>query len=373
MRPLGGKSSFRLKIKRPSINLMSNGSHIYPIVWQNDHLLLIDQTRLPREFSLIEIRRYKDLIEAVQRGMMPSRPIIEVAAAYGLYLGIQNLDGNDRTELLEQLERVSEELQNNLPRKVNLRQEMNQLLQKVHDREGGPAELKAALLEAAQAIHLANLQMCYRIGNAGVSALPAEPTQLGILTYANPGALATTGYGTALGIIRSAQEQNRLAKVYVAETRPGFEGAKLTAWECVQEGIPVSVMTDAMAAWAMQQGLIHAVVVGAEAIAANGDTLNWVGTYGLALAAQAHQIPFLVAAPLETVKFDKAIGSQLPLRTVEVQTLTQLGDLVIYPTGVEVYNPCFDITPATCITAIITEQGVFDPGDLVQGSTQRSA
>ena len=178
------------------------------------------------------------------------------------------------------------------------------------------------------------------------------------------GALATAGYGTAVGVIRSAWRENRLTRVYADETRPRLQGAKLTAWECVQDGIPVTVITDGMAAYCMQQGLIDAVVVGADRIAANGDAANKIGTYGLAVVAQAHNVPFFVAAPLSTVDFKLASGAEIPIEERHPSEIYQIGQTNICPTGVEFFNPAFDVTPAKLIKAIITEKGAVKPEEL---------
>jgi len=189
---------------------------------------------------------------------------------------------------------------------------------------------------------------------------------LNILTHCNAGALATAGYGTALGVIRSAWRDGRLAKVYADETRPRLQGAKLTAWECVQENIPVTLISDNMAAHCMKQGLIHAVVVGADRIAANGDTANKIGTYSLAIVALAHNIPFFVAAPLSTIDFKISDGSQIPIEERDTREIYQVGEIRICPEGVEFYNPAFDVTPAKLIAGIMTEYGTVAPGELEQ-------
>jgi methylthioribose-1-phosphate isomerase len=230
---------------------------------------------------------------------------------------------------------------------------------------GTVAEIKQTLLETAEKINTDNFQTCQAIGDHGLAALPTTPDQLIILTHCNAGALATGGYGTALGVARSAWKAGRLARLYADETRPRLQGAKLTAWECVQEGIPVTVITDNMAAHCMKQGLIDAVVVGADRIAANGDTANKIGTYSLAIVAKAHNIPFFVAAPLSTVDFQLTDGSQIPIEERHPEEIYQVGKTLITPPGVEFYNPAFDVTPADLITAIITENGAFPPGDLL--------
>jgi methylthioribose-1-phosphate isomerase len=222
------------------------------------------------------------------------------------------------------------------------------------------------LLETAKTINQEDIQTCQAIGDKGLEVLPPSPQKLRILTHCNAGALATAGYGTALGVIRSAWKAERLARVYADETRPRLQGAKLTAWECVQEGIPVTVITDNMAAHCMKKGMIDAVIVGADRIAENGDTANKIGTYSLALVAKAHQIPFFVAAPLSTIDFQLATGAEIPIEERDTAEVYQVGDTVLTPTGVDFYNPAFDVTPADLITKIITEYGAVNPGDLKQ-------
>nr|MBA2747382.1 S-methyl-5-thioribose-1-phosphate isomerase [Tatlockia sp.] len=205
---------------------------------------------------------------------------------------------------------------------------------------------------------------CHAIGDYGLAALPANPDKLNLLTHCNAGALATAGYGTALGVVRSAWREGRLTRLYADETRPRLQGAKLTAWECVTEGIPVTVITDGMAAHCMQRKMIDAVVVGADRIAANGDTANKIGTYSLALIAKAHNVPFFVAAPLSTIDFQVATGSEIPIEERDPVEIYQVGETMITPEGAEFYNPAFDVTPADLITAIITEHGAFAPSQL---------
>jgi methylthioribose-1-phosphate isomerase len=225
-------------------------------------------------------------------------------------------------------------------------------------------QLKASLLTTAQAIQVEDLQTCQAIGDRGLDVMPSTPKQLCILTHCNTGSLATAGYGTALGVVRSAWREGRLARVYASETRPRLQGARLTSWECVQEGIPVTLITDSMAAHCMNRGLIDAVIVGADRIAANGDTANKIGTYSLALVAKAHNIPFFVAAPLSTIDFDLPSGNQIPIEERHPSEIYQIGEAVTCPPGVEFYNPAFDITRAELITGIITEKGVVAPSEL---------
>ncbi|MFM7367305.1 MAG: S-methyl-5-thioribose-1-phosphate isomerase, partial [Sphaerospermopsis kisseleviana] len=210
-------------------------------------------------------------------------------------------------------EQVAQLLRSTRPTAVNLFWAIGRMMQTAYETLGTIAEIKQILLETAQTINAEDIQTCEKIGDHGLTVLPKTPEKLIILTHCNAGALATAGYGTALGVVRSAWREGRLTRVFADETRPRLQGAKLTAWECVQEGIPVTVITDNMAAHCMQQGLIDAVVVGADRIAANGDTANKIGTYSLAIVAKAHNIPFFVAAPISTIDFTLANGSQIPI------------------------------------------------------------
>jgi methylthioribose-1-phosphate isomerase len=252
------------------------------------------------------------------------------------------------------------------PTAVNLFWAIAQMLKTARQTLGTVDYLKSVLLAKAQKINADDIQICQTIGDRGLDVLPKEPQHLNILTHCNAGALATAGYGTALGVVRSAWREGRLAKVYADETRPRLQGAKLTAWECVQERIPVTLITDSMAAHCMKQGLIHAVVVGADRIAANGDTANKIGTYSLAIVAQAHKIPFFVAAPLSTVDFELSDGSQIIIEERDSSEIYQIGETTVTPYGAEFYNPAFDVTPAELITAIITEHGSVSPSQLLQ-------
>ena len=199
-----------------------------------------------------------------------------------------------------------------------------------------------------------------------MSILPDTPEKLRILTHCNAGSLATAGYGTALGVIRSAWRENRLERVYADETRPRLQGAKLTTWECVRENIPVTLITDSMAAHCMHQNRIDLVVVGADRIAANGDAANKIGTYSLAIVAKAHKVPFYVAAPFSTIDFSLRDGSLIPIEERSSQEMYKVGDTAICGSGVEFYNPAFDVTPANLIEGIITEKGVIEPSSLIE-------
>lgn len=346
--------------------MSSPTNQVYPVIWNADRVLLIDQNRLPTEYTFVEISCSQDMAQAIKTMIVRGAPAIGVAAAYGMYLGAREIETQDRNEFLTQLEKVAQMLRQTRPTAVNLFWAIARMLKTAYESLGGVEELKNTLLKTAQTINAEDIQTCQAIGDNGLKALPANPAKLTILTHCNAGALATAGYGTALGVVRSAWRENRLARVYADETRPRLQGAKLTAWECVQEGIPVTLITDSMAAHCMKQGLIDAVVVGADRIAANGDTANKIGTYSLALVAKAHNVPFFVAAPLSTVDFELASGNQIPIEERHPSEIYKVGDTTICPTGVEFYNPAFDVTPASLITAIITEYGAVAPGELKQ-------
>lgn len=346
--------------------MSSPANQVYPVIWNADRVLLIDQNRLPTEYTFVEISCSQDMAQAIKTMIVRGAPAIGVAAAYGMYLGAREIETQDRHEFLTQLEKVAQMLRETRPTAVNLFWAIARMLKTAYESLGGVEELKTTLLKTAQTINAEDIQTCQAIGDNGLKALPANPAKLTILTHCNAGALATAGYGTALGVVRSAWRENRLARVYADETRPRLQGAKLTAWECVQEGIPVTLITDSMAAHCMKQGLIDAVVVGADRIAANGDTANKIGTYSLALVAKAHNVPFFVAAPLSTVDFELASGSQIPIEERHPSEIYQVGDTILCPPGVEFYNPAFDVTPASLITAIITEYGAVAPGELKQ-------
>jgi methylthioribose-1-phosphate isomerase len=340
-------------------------SPIYPVIWRDRKVLLIDQTRLPQEYIIVEISRCEDMAQAIRTMIVRGAPAIGVAAAYGMYLGAREIVSDKREIFLKQLETVAQLLRQTRPTAVNLFWAISRMLKIAYESIGTVEEIKANLLKTAQEIQTEDLQTCQAIGENGLSVLPSQPEKLTLLTHCNTGALATAGYGTALGVIRSAWYAGRLARVYADETRPRLQGAKLTAWECVQEGIPVTVITDSMAAHCMQQGMIDAVIVGADRIAANGDTANKIGTYALAVVSKMHSVPFFVAAPLPTVDFDLANGKEIPIEERHPAEIYQVGETVICPPGVEFYNPAFDVTNAELITGIITEKGAVNPRELL--------
>jgi methylthioribose-1-phosphate isomerase len=343
---------------------MSPNNHVFPVVWKDNHVLLIDQTRLPNEYAMVEINRYEDMAWAIETMVVRGAPAIGVAAAYGVYLGAREIQAGDRSQFLTELEKVAQRLRATRPTAVNLFWAIDRMMKTAQQTLGPVDHLKSVLLKTAQAINAEDLQTCQQIGEHGLSALPPSPDRLRLLTHCNAGALATAGYGTALGVVRSAWKAGRLERVFADETRPRLQGAKLTAWECVQEEIPVTIITDNMAAHCMQRGMIDAVVVGADRIAANGDTANKIGTYSVALVARAHNIPFFVAAPLSTIDFAITDGSQIPIEERNPSEIYAVGETRLCPVGADFYNPAFDVTPARLITAIVTEFGAFAPAEL---------
>ena len=343
----------------------SASNHIYPVIWQDGKVLLIDQTRLPGEYGYVAIRRSSDMAHSIKTMIVRGAPAIGVAAAYGMYLGATEIETGDRHEMLQHLEQVADMLRQTRPTAVNLFWAISRMLKTAYEEIGTVDEIRNTLLETARAIQAEDLKTCQAIGDYGLDVLPNTPQRLRILTHCNAGSLATAGYGTALGVVRSAWREQRLERVYADETRPRLQGAKLTAWECVQEKIPVTVITDNMVAHCMRQNMVDLVVVGADRIAANGDTANKIGTYSVAIAAKAHNIPFYVAAPFSTIDFDLSDGDRIPIEERDAAEIYRIGNTTICTPGVEFYNPAFDVTPADLISGIITEKGVIKPSSLI--------
>ena len=337
---------------------------IYPVIWQDDQVLLIDQTLLPNQYRQVAIADYQAMAKAITTMIVRGAPAIGVAAAYGMYLGAREIDTLELGEFLVRLEYVAEQLRQTRPTAVNLFWAIEEMLKVAYQSGEDVNAVKQQLLVTAQTIQAQDLQTCQAIGDHGLQVLPQTPEKLTLLTHCNAGALATAGYGTALGVIRSAWSAGRLERVYADETRPRLQGAKLTAWECVQEGILVTLISDNMAAHCMQQKRIDAVVVGADRIAANGDAANKIGTYGLAVIAKMHNVPFFVAAPLSTIDFSLRDGTLIPIEERDPKEIYQVGETRLCPEGVDFYNPAFDVTPAELITAIITEKGAVPPDQL---------
>ena len=323
-------------------------------------LRLIDQTRLPATFVQIDCRDTATLWEAIKSLRVRGAPAIGVAAAYGVVLGLQAAADADEAAFFARLDEVCRYLASSRPTAVNLFWALKRMEQAALRMRGDlpPKVILSRLLEEAHAIHEEDRQMCRAIGRFGA---PLLPDRGGVLTHCNAGGLATSDYGTALAVVFSAVESGKQIHVYADETRPLLQGARLTAWELRQRRIGVTLICDNMAAQVMREGRVQAVVVGADRIAANGDAANKIGTYGVALLAAAHGIPFYVAAPSSTFDLSLASGDAIPIEQRDAREVTHGFGCQTAPDGIEVYNPAFDVTPARLIRAIICERGVIRP------------
>ena len=288
-------------------------------------------------------------------------PAIGCAAAYGVIIGTRNVRDAERDQFNRRLKEISEYLAESRPTAVNLFWALNRMTEVALQESDLPsATIHDRLLEEARAIHAEDKQMCLAIGRNGAELLKSGT---GVLTHCNAGGLATGGDGTALSVMFAAAAEGKALRVFADETRPLLQGARLTSWELQQRGIPVTVICDNMAAQVMREDRIHAVVTGADRIAANGDAANKIGTYGVALLAKAHNIPFYVAAPSSTFDLSLATGDLIPIEQREREEVSHGFGRQTIPDGVDVYNPAFDVTPASLITALITERGVIPRPD----------
>ncbi len=323
---------------------------------------IIDQTLLPNETSILQLRTVAEVCEAIESLRIRGAPAIGCAAAAGVALCASRSGAATEDPLLGQLESAIAQLAATRPTAVNLFWALERMRKTIARPPLPPREqLAEALALEASKIIADDLARCHAIGKYGARLL--QPNSR-ILTHCNAGALATAGYGTALGVIRAADEAGLLNMVWVDETRPLLQGARLTAWELAQEDIDCIVITDNMPASLMARGLVDAVIVGADRITACGDVANKIGTYGLAVLADYHDIPFYVAAPISTVDYQLTSGDDIPIEERSAQEITHLGghsDLPVVPVGVEVFNPAFDVTPNELVSAIVTDRGVARP------------
>jgi len=322
------------------------------IDWTPAGVVMIDQTRLPRETVYVTCKTYEDVADAIKTMIIRGAPAIGVAAAMGVALGAQQPAGDFDAHM----ERVFTTLAATRPTAVNLFWAIERMRRFYAALRGKPlTEIQAALAEEAQAVMREDIDICRRLGRNGAALVPDGKT---VLTHCNAGALATAGYGTALGVIRAAIESGKKIDVFADETRPFLQGARLTAWELQQDGIPTTLITDNMAGHFLRSGRIGCVVVGADRIAANGDTANKIGTYSVAVLAKENNVPFYVAAPISTVDLKTASGEGIPIEERAAKEVTELQGVHIAPEGIAARHPAFDVTPARYITAIITERGV---------------
>lgn len=335
-----------------------------PLRWQKDVLYLLDQTRLPHEEVWLEIVRWEDVANAIRTMQVRGAPAIGIAAAYGIALSMQRSDEkNDHVALFKH---VAATLRATRPTAVNLFWAIERMERLFNEYVNSP-ELSALMASEAEAIHREDIEANHRIGEHGACLLTPGSR---VLTICNAGALATGGYGTALGVIQAAHQAGKLSMVYACETRPLLQGARLTAWELTQEKIPFQLIVDAAAGWLMAEKRIDAIFVGADRIAGNGDTANKIGTYMLAVLANRHSIPFYVAAPHSTIDRATLTGQDIPIEQRSMEEVLSPFATSIAPAGTTAWNPAFDVTPAELITAIITETGIHSmPVDFQQSST----
>ncbi len=329
---------------------------ISTIYWDKDAVVILDQNELPGELKYVRCEEYPALVHAIKVLQVRGAPLIGVTAAFGLALAVMKYQGN-REDLATYYAAAEQQLAATRPTAVNLFwaiQRMRQVFDQVNDRD--EKEIAAILLNEAQAMLTEDQIINASIGENGTNLLKEQAQ---VLTICNAGALATCGYGTALGVIRSAHQQGKIGQVWACETRPVLQGSRLTVWELMEDGIPVTLITDNMAAHVMSQGKIDAVIAGADRIAANGDTANKIGTYGLAVLAAYHKIPFYIAAPMSTVDLNLAGGNEIPIEERGHDEVRQLRGQYITVPEVKVFNPAFDITPASLISGIITEKGII--------------
>jgi methylthioribose-1-phosphate isomerase len=340
-------------------------SMVPTVQWHDGAVRLLDQSRLPETVTFLDCRDVESLALAIRELKVRGAPAIGVTAAMGVALGAQSISATDYESFSKALLAICDRLAATRPTAVNLSWAIERMKRQLSALRGEPVRaIKAALLKESQVILEEDIALCKAMGRHGAELIQQGQT---ILTHCNAGALATAGYGTALGVIRAAWEQGKQIQVIADETRPVLQGARLTAWELMQDNIPVTLITDNMAGSLMRQGKIHLCIVGADRIAANGDVANKIGTYSVAVLAKAHGIPFYVAAPYSTIDLQTKSGADIPIEQRNAQEVTSIhGSHPVAPSGVSVYNPAFDVTPAELVSGIITERGVFAPQELAR-------
>jgi len=330
-----------------------------PVKWSDEGVLMLDQRLLPTEEVWLTLKSYNEVADGIRDMVVRGAPAIGVSAAYGMALGARQFVGTNVDDLAEELEYISDVLAKTRPTAVNLFwaiDRMNRTFQKAKAEGKSVSEIKQILLDDSKAIHEEDIESQRLIAKFGGELIEDNST---VLTHCNAGALATGGiWGTALGVIRGAVDQGKKISVIADETRPYLQGARLTAWELMQDDIPVTLITDNMSGHIMKKGGVHAVVVGSDRIAANGDVANKIGTYMVAVLARRHGIPFYVAAPLSTVDLECPTGDEIPIEERDIREITHVKGIQLAPGGVDVSNYAFDVTPNDLVTAIITEKGV---------------
>jgi methylthioribose-1-phosphate isomerase len=326
-----------------------------PVEWLGNRLKIIDQTQLPGKLAFAELRNYTKVVAAIKGMKVRGAPAIGVAAAYGIALGARNIKAESKAKFLSQFDRILQTFAAARPTAVNLFRAIDRMKKVVETTDDVP-KIKQALIDEAKRIHAEEEAATERLSQLGAGLIEDGFT---ILTHCNTGPLATAGYGTALGIIKAAKEQGKKIEVIATETRPLLQGARLTTWELMQENIPVTLITDSMAGYFLSRGKVSCVIVGADRIAANGDTANKIGTYTLAVLAKENGIPFYVAAPTSTIDLSLNSGEGIPIEERNPEEVTSIKGVRLAPKGVTAANPAFDITPHKYITAIIMEKGII--------------
>ena len=338
---------------------------IRTIEWTDAGIVMIDQRRLPTEELYPIFKTYEDVAKAIEEMVIRGAPAIGIAAAMGIALGLDQSKAASMDEFERDFHQICERLSETRPTAVNLFwavERMRWSFKHARRENASMDEIRRALIEEASAIHREDVESNQRMGQFGASLIPDNAT---VLTHCNAGALATAGFGTALGVIRAAVESGKRVRVIADETRPFLQGARLTAWELARDDIPVTLITDSMAGHFLKSGAIDCVIVGADRVAANGDVANKIGTYMVAVAAHENNIPFYVAAPLSTVDLTLSSGDLIPIESRASNEVTHFRGEQIAPLGVEVANPAFDVTPHRYVSAIVTDYGVArEPYDL---------
>ena len=329
-------------------------TQIKAIEWAYGKLSLLDQTRLPLEHTILDLRHYREVVDAIREMRVRGAPAIGVAAGYAVAMAAREIPSEDHGDFLARLGEAGSEIAAARPTAVNISWAVQRML-KVAESEPDMGQIRARLLDEAGHIQKEDEETNQRIGEHGSQLIPDGGA---VLTHCNTGALATAGYGTALGVIRAGWEGGKRFQVFATETRPFLQGARLTAWELVQLGIPSCLIVDSSAGLLMRRGEVDCVIVGADRIVANGDVANKIGTYTLAVLASENQIPFYVAAPTSTVDLSISSGDEIPIEERPSQEVTHFRGIQTAPEGIGVRNPAFDITPHNYISAIITEKGV---------------
>ncbi len=332
---------------------------IIPVKWSDEGVLMLDQRLLPTEEKWLTLKSFTEVADGIRDMVVRGAPAIGISAAYGIALGVKNFVGTNIADLEDEFDYIAEVIGKTRPTAVNLFwaiDRMRRTFQKSKADGKSISEIKRILIEDAKAIHEEDIESQRMIAEYGGKLLADNST---VLTHCNAGALATGGvWGTALGVIRGAVNQGKTIAVIADETRPYLQGSRLTAWELLQDKIPVTLITDNMSGHLMSKGRVQAVVVGSDRIAANGDVANKIGTYMVAVLAKQHNIPFYVAAPLSTVDLNCPTGEEIPIEERSIREVTHVQDIQLAPDGISVNNYAFDVTPNEFVTAIITEKGV---------------